>query len=418
MNLRLCTVLVVFVFSLLFSIQFVILANGDVVNNYPYISPDGFDWYTQGLYITKLLNGAVLPELPVLRPPVFVLVTAADNIAGGHGFVLAMVLGIAILSSYYFTLKIIDTANSGQYRNSWYLVPLAIGTTIYPMNFFKPYLLSDGLAVAISLASVHLLVRYDAEHSTRILVISVSVAVLAGLTQTYALIPFATACLAGALIYYQSNRGKSYSLMWALFATAAIFALLTFLWRWVIPHASTPQNFELLKLNTNMFGFYFQTWGYYFLPFILFFLIYRRFKFVWSATNLVMIVVTVVLLLMASLCLIYQWPEARFTYYLWPWLMILIFTATRLETIRGVYLVSTLLFLLVLVVPANYWVPSWPSMRVSISHNWVGEYFMAKPTDRKLNICRNECKDSNEFLKNSDPYVNSTLKIYNQIKGL
>ena len=65
MNLRLPVTLVVFLFSLMFAIQIVVLANGDIVNNYPYISPDGFDWYMQGVYLDKVLSGATLPELPV-----------------------------------------------------------------------------------------------------------------------------------------------------------------------------------------------------------------------------------------------------------------------------------------------------------------------------------------------------------------
>jgi len=46
------------------------------------------------------------------------------------------------------------------------------------------------------------------------------------------------------------------------------------------------------------------------------------------------------------------------------------------------------------------------------------DYFDASPIDRNFNTCGNDCNGKNEFLNNSDPYVNSTVKIYNEIKGL
>src|SRR3989339_1345220 len=190
MNLRLFTTIFVVLFATNFGAQFVFLAHGDVINNYPFISPDGFDWYTEGIYLTQFFSGVTLPELPVLRPPLFVFLTALDFILGNKGFVIAIVYAFSIFCTYFCSLKLVDVMHGRAEKNSWYIVPLAISATIYPLNFFKPFLLADSLAVALSLASVLLLVKHYTSSEKHHLALSSTLAILAGLTQTYALIPF------------------------------------------------------------------------------------------------------------------------------------------------------------------------------------------------------------------------------------
>jgi hypothetical protein len=418
MNLRLYATIFALAFSLLYGIEFVYLAHGDVLNHYPYISPDGFDWYMEGVYLVKLLGGGSLPDLPVLRPPLFVFVTAADYLAGNLGLVVAFVLGLAIFCTYFFSLKIIDSVYGRAERNAWYLVPLAIGTTVYSLNFFKPFLLADGLSVALALASVYLLIVYHTGSKLHLLVLSVVVAVIAGMTQTYALIPYLVICGMGTLLYFGENKSRAIKYLGAAIAVSFLFVSLTALWRWVMPHGMTPSNFDLLKLSTGMFGFYVNTWSYYFFPLGMFFIIFRRYKIVFDFKNLVVVSTAVIVFLFVMLSFFYQWPEARFTYYFWPWLMILIFIIVQVQTRKGVYLLSVLMLMIVALAPDNYWSPSWKSVRVEVIHNWVGNYFSATSVDRKLDSCGSDCEGKNEFLKNSDPYINSTVKIYNKIKGL
>lgn len=417
-NVRLYATRFVFLFSLLFGFQFVYLAHGDVVNNYPYITQDGFDWYMEGVYLAKLFSGASLPELPVLRPPLFVFLTAADYVAGGRGLILAIFYAVALFYTYFISLKIIDSAHEGGTRNSWYLVPLAIGTTVYPLNFIKPFLLADSLAVALSLFSVLLLVKYHIEEKLPVLALSVGISVVAFMTQTYALIPYAVSCAAGVLMHLRSNKNKAIKFLLAIFTTSVLCILCTTLWNWVLPHGGTPKNFELLKLSTHMLGFYISTWSYYFFPFILFFLLFRRHQTVLNATNFVVLLSATVVLLFAVLCFFYQWREARFTYYFWPWLMILFFSGIRLKGLKNAFLLSMLMLMMAVSSPATYWDPSWRSVRFTVFHNWVGDYFSALPIDRKLNMCGDDCEGKNEFLNKSDSYVNETITIYNKIKGL
>ena len=417
MNLRLFATLFVALFAALFGVQFVYLANGDVINNYPFISPDGFDWYTQGIYVTQLLGGDSLPELPVLRPPFFVFITAVDFIFGNKGLVLAIAYGIATFYTYFFSLKLVDLVYEGGDKNSWYVVPLAISATIYPLNFFKPFLLADSLAVAMSLASVWLVIKHNTESKSHLLVLSGAVAILAGLTQTYALIPYLILCTISAFLHYRSDKKRTAQFIVSISLIVLIFILFTALWRSVLPHVTTPQNFDLLKFSTNMTGFYLSTWSYYFLPLILFFILFRSYHVAQSTMSIVVLLSVTLVLLFGALAYFYQWPDARFTFYLWPWLIILFFGIIRLNTNKASYLIAILMLIVVVLVPANYWEPSWKSIRVSISHNWVGGYFTASPTDRKLNDCKGgDCAGKNEFLNNSDVYVNSTINVYNQLR--
>ena len=99
-------------------------------------------------------------------------------------------------------------------------------------------------------------------------------------------------------------------------------------------------------------------------------------------------------------------------------MIILLFSAIRFESNKGAYFISAVFLLVVFIVPNNYWAPSWQSMRVTMFQNWIGNYFGSSPIDRKLNVCGDDCDGRNDFLNNSDPYVNNTVKIYNYIKGL
>jgi len=423
-TLRLFTTLCVLLFSIVFGIQFVRLSNGDVLNHYPFISSDGFDWYVEGIYLVKLIGGASLPDLPVLRPPLFVFVTAADYVAGSQGVFLAIVLGLAIFYTYFFSLKIVDSVCVSAEKNAWYIIPLAIGTTICPLNFFKPFLLADNLSVTLSLASVFCFIKYLVKSkmfgvsTAYLLGLSVIVAVIAGMTQTYALIPYLVLCGMCFLLHIRTNKNQAIKCLVAIMAVLFLFITFTALWRWTLPHGTTPENFSLLKLSTHMFGFYVNTWSYYFLPLVLFFMLFRRYQIVIDPRNIVVASSIAITFLLILLCFFYQWPEARFTYYLWPWLLILFFSIIRMQVNKGTYLISILMFLVIFLVPYNYWSPSWQSVRVRVIQNWLGNFFTALSVDRKLNDCGNNCACDNEFLKKSDRNVNSTVKIYIQIKGL
>ena len=418
LNLRSIATRCTLLFSLLFTVKFWYLGGGDVVSYYPYISPDGFDWYLEGAYLIKSLAGANLPALPVLRPPVFVLVTAADFIFGGGGLILGAIGGLTIFGAYYFVVKIIDTFFTEDGGDSWCAIPIAIGSCIYPLNFIKPFILADSLAMTLSLASVFALVRCYQKWQVRVLISSTILAALAGLTQTYALIPFLLASSLAIFYSFFDAKKRILEYFLALVSASAFFLLVTVAWRINIPHITTPENFTLLKLSGNMFNFYIKTWSFYFLPLILFFVFSKSYEVTCDFKKYVSAMSATLAAIFGLLCFFYQWPEARFTYYMWPWLMIFFFSSVRPQKKSGSKLIIVLMLILVVLVPTNYWEPSWDSIQPKLVRNWVGNYFTAVRVDRKFDLCGDDCVGKNDFLQNSDPYVNSTVKLYQQIKDL
>ena len=105
-------------FLLWFFARIVLLSSGNVLNNYPAISSDGYDWLTEGLYMKLLLKHAVATRvLPVLRPPVFVLVTTLDAFAGQGGYVIAAANALAWGATIICAWRLIDPSASRDIRD-------------------------------------------------------------------------------------------------------------------------------------------------------------------------------------------------------------------------------------------------------------------------------------------------------------
>lgn len=410
--------IVVAVYSILFGIHFIILSNGDVINSYPLITPDGFDWYTEGVYLVKLLSGdAGLPPLHALRPPTFVMVTALDYLFGGAGFVLAFVSSAATFGTYYLVNKIIDF----QYENvsgRWYAIPVVLATTVYPINYIKVYLLADPISVFFSLSASYFFIKYLRNNLTVNLFVSNTLFLIAGLTQTYGLIPLIVIYGLAFFIQLNQNKRKSITIILSGLFTTFLFVLLTYTWRSLIPHLTTPPNFDLLKLSVDMFGFYVGVWGYYLVPFLAYFLISRSVYLIKpSFDNVVGLGSVLIVLAFLLLLFFYQWPEARFTYYLWPWLLIAVFVniGLKVDYRKSVLWLSVIVILACIITPSNYWQPTSSSLEVDPSRNWLFTYFHSKPIDREINRCTPTC-ENNKFLMQSDSYVNTVINVYNQIK--
>lgn len=410
LNHRIISNLYILIFGLAFGIKFYSLCNGDVLNHYPLISPDGFDWYTEGTYLIKSFFEQNLPNLPVLRPPFFVLITLLDYLAGSKGIVLSILYSFSIVMTYFFMLWIIDKRCEVKNKNAWFLFPLAISVTVYPINFIKSYLLSDSIAVCLSLFSVFLLSEYIDKNKTYLLVMSSLIVLAGGLTQTYALLPYLIFIIIRIISVYKTNKTNAFMLIKNILFIFILFIFLLNLWWQTIEHDTIPNNFELLKFGFGMFGFYINTWGYYFLPFIIFLICgsYRKFKY--KKTKLVFLSSLTVSISFSLLCLFYQWPESRFTYYFWPWILIVFFSMViPNEDKSACSLLVVLMLIFSLLVPANPWQPTLKKLSFNYHQNWAVRYFKSEPVDRKLDKCSTPHCEGNEFLENSDQYVKSVI---------
>src|SRR5882762_5361958 len=167
------------------------LADGDFLNSYPFISPDGHDWIYQGAYLkTILTEGAdALPPLLMLRHPIFVLVSGLDFVLAHHGFVFAAALSAAFFVGGLFLVLIL---RDFKIRPSIILWAVLI-YILTPFSQLRFWVLSDGIAITFLHASTFYLLRYGEERRFKLLLAAVATALLGGWTQTYAIIP----CLLG-----------------------------------------------------------------------------------------------------------------------------------------------------------------------------------------------------------------------------
>jgi hypothetical protein len=400
----------VFIFAILFSIKFYVLSNGNVLNHYPFISPDGFDWYTEGIYLVHLIQGDKLQALPVLRPPIFVFITALDYIFGGSGLILSVFYFLSITMTFFFMLWIIDMGCSFKNKDPWLHFSLAIAVTLYPINFIKGYLLSDSIAVCLSLFSVFMLMKYFNENKKYLLFFSGFIALSAGLTQTYALLPYLVFIVFRLIFMYKKSKANVLALFTNLSIIFLAFFLVSFIWRHTLSHGSTPQNFELLHLGIAMLSFYMNTWGYYFLPLIIFLFSIKPYKAFLIKNQSIMLSSAAVTFTLAFLCFIYQWPEARFTYYFWPWALITLFLFVKLMNQKNSFiLLAPIMLITSFLVSPNPWQPSLRSLSLSYHKSWAINYFESQSVDRGLDNCNTTNCDGNEWLANSDQYVKSVI---------
>jgi len=418
-NRRLIFNLAVLIFGVAFGFKFYLLCNGDVLNHYPLISPDGFDWYTEGTYLFKGFFVENLPSLPVLRPPFFVFITFLDYLAGSRGLILAILFSLSIVMTYFFMLWIIDKGRVDKNKDTWFLFPLAISITIYPINFIKGYLLSDSIAVCLSLFSVFILIKYFDENKTYLLVISSLIALFAGLTQTYALLPYSIFIVMRLINVYKTNKLNSLVLITNLFFIFVVFIFLSYFWRHILNHDSTPQNFELLKLGFGMLGFYLNTWGYYFMPFAISFFAIKCHNNKPIKTQFVLLSSAAVTFILGFMCFIYQWPESRFTYYFWPWALIAFFLLMKpVDEGKASVLLGALMLFMTFLSPDSPWQPSLKSLSFNYHKPWVMSYFRSQSVDRGLINCDTANCEGNEFLSNSDQYIKSVININLRLKEI
>lgn len=101
------------------------LSNGYVINQYPFISPDGFDWITEGLYLSEAMKGNLYEGvLPVARPPFFVFITAIDSLLGQTGTFIWLMNSIAFFVTGYLGLLLIKYKEQSNWFNTIFLIAI------------------------------------------------------------------------------------------------------------------------------------------------------------------------------------------------------------------------------------------------------------------------------------------------------
>ena len=382
-------------FSIAFGLKQILLADGDVIKHFPGIGYDGLDWYTEGAFFVNWLVADPPLPLPMLRPPIFVLVCALDNFLGHAGYVLGVVNGACIFISYFFLKKIVKALKINSQISSLYALPIAIGITLHPLNYFKTYIsFSDNLATTLSIVAFYYFLQYwsSGARSQKTLLISLTIYLISGLTQTYGLMSL----LIGTAIFTLTHRDQHKLYIPALLgsiATVLLYLAIKQYWATLLPHETTAYNFGLLKLNLNMLSFYINTWTIFFftLPLILILTTKNGLK---EALRPLAITVPLTALTILTLAFFYQMSEARYTSFALPWILATICIAIDIKKLK-IIIASILIALPIVAVPANYWIPTIQSVRIHESYrwNWLFDYWNAKSVNFSIQACEIECGD-------------------------
>lgn len=414
-------IIILSVLSLAYFFKLLILSNGYMINQYPFISPDGFDWITEGLYLSEAIKGNVFDGvLPVARPPFFVFITAIDAFFGQTGIVIWLVNSIAFFVTGYIGLLLIGYKN----RTNWFNAIFIIALLLAPINYVRIWMLSDGITVALSLLTVYYLQKYQNYNFKQITVGALLIAI-SGSSQIYGLmIPL----IYLGIFFLFAVKNKQFSIIkQILFITtlALIFyAIVNYAWFQFIPHDMTPKNFVLLQLSLDMFWFYFHTWGFYFFPFIPLFLLIRLLTKEEYVRDILLLSLWVGVIIFMTLCFVYQWQESRFTFMFWSILVIAIFRSSiylkQQQEIFRIQIYTIVSFLIIfqsfLISIPNEWRPDLKNVSISPA-TWIGTFVVAKPIDRFE--LKNQCGSVHSFCSDAivhgDGYVQSVINIYKKL---
>jgi hypothetical protein len=394
---------------------------GDFINSYPYLSPDGFDYIYEGLALKQLFYGLNNAPWPILRNPGYVIVTFVDSLLNANGKVIIGVQGLAI-----FTMLVSVAWIAKRYGySSIVILSCLFGLSFMPLGYIYFWVLSDTLCTALMMASLALLIYFNDSQKTIFLILAFVFSLVAGLTQTYGMIPFVILTILLFLDYMVFNNVLRWKLLAAGIINIIIWFILQKIWEALIPHISRPQNFDLLHIGTGMASFYFNVWGFALLPLLPVILI-TIVKSIWFGIDLqaMWLKLCMVVLFFTSITFCYQWQESRFTFIYIPLVFILIFSILPKKSLfrnyswRGwaIVISSTIYGLLGLMVsPANYWKPELSTLRVAPFETWISKAWLALPNDR-FQLEKN-CNNLNAFceqaqITTTEPYENMILTAY------
>ena len=422
------------------------MTDGNLFNSYPFISDDGFDWITQGLAFNQLITGQDATEWPILRSPVFVMLSAIDQVLGSRGFVIILTQALAVASISSLVIGFARKHGFGL------IASLLVGIAVYLSisSYFHLWILSDSLASCImafsAVAAIQRLNAYEAADAPNLpkqstLVAPIALAIAAGLTQTYGLIPILVIggiYTAGSIVRLQSSRVLKPAIIMMVTASVFVFGGKA-LWAAMIPHGQQPAQFSLLKFDLSMMDFYIHVWPLFFGVFLptaitaVYFRIKGRQLYSFELLSLLGVCCS-----FAALSVLYHWADARFTFIYFPiaWLALISLCSLRAHTdgneaatssilpfrhgVLNTALAGTALSAIsigLFFAPSNFWEPKLENTRVSFNDSWIMQALDELPRDRynlasmcgsRTNICEAAAYDT--------PWSKYTIIIFAEYK--
>lgn len=437
--------LLVLLYGALISNKFIAESQGSLLDFYQNISPDGYDWISQGDQLSNyLFRSAQLTQVPLLRDPGFTFTLAVDHLLGGNGVVLGLVQGACFVAIngaiLYLASRMANLTEphgkAARLANNLFCCALILGN---PLNWVFSWVLAEPLAVLASLIPLILLIRNSQSWlDPKTWLFAGVIAGFSTLIQTYAFLPFACATAVGILERCSFNPKKPSIQLPLPTALSFIVCLLISAgskaaWRALIPHESVPASFSLLRVSPNMINFYWHTWTFVFLlPLIV--LLCCLLRHTWllirkpalrhlqqnpsdanrhrsRVTKLVIVTIAT----LGTLCLFYQWEESRFSFLIYPYLFALTIAAfqklsasilSAKARLLAFLLYGLLSFALIYRLESgNIWQPSLSDASLRIME-------LPQPSESESRNLRCELLDSSSSFKDStakDPYLSNII---------
>jgi hypothetical protein len=301
---------------------------GDVLNSYPFITLDGFDWLLDGTGVAARLGGNRHIDLPVLRNPVYVLSIAADTALGGAGRLLLAVHAAAFFFEILLLLGICELLRTDPRLQL--AMPALLGLSA--LAGFRFAIFPDDVAITFMLASFAAVLLWRRSGRRSWLLAAGLASVCGALTQEYAAMPL----LVAVLFYSWQAWRRRARLPLDLLATCALsglaFLALNQAWKAAVPHRFerdiwAPFTTTIIR-PALLLKFDFLLWLHVFWPLAA--VLAAAAALVWKGrgTRLqreasALLAATVAAFMV--LILAYRWPDARYTYVVIP--LVLLFCA-------------------------------------------------------------------------------------------
>jgi hypothetical protein len=366
-------------------------AAGLLLNNYPFMTSDSFDWILEGLFLARAITGD-RPErpLPAGRNPVFVVVMTLDALLGQRGLVFALVTATAV-----FFIGWLLVAHLGRFRHpAGAAAAFLVITFLAQVNNLHPYILADLSCTALSVGAFLAVLR--ATQATagqwRWAAGAAVLTALAGLTQEYGILTPAVAAAVAGITALRRGRRDAAGLGVGLLITAAIAIVAGYaLWYGLLPHEGRRNPWGYLGPAPSLVRFYLEVWAYVMLPLVPLVAVIRRADLRRAGADAMTMAAGGSVLAFVGLCLIYNWPSTRYTAFFWPYLVLALFrtigsgpeaAAPRRAVVAAYAAGALVLIQTLLVTPAVPELPRFRSLALDPGRSWLVQFVRAEPVDR------------------------------------
>ncbi|MBV8201201.1 MAG: hypothetical protein JOZ15_11315 [Acidobacteria bacterium] len=299
---------------------------GDVLNSYPFVTLDGFDWLLEGAGVAAVLSGNRHIDLPLLRNPLYVLAIAADAAGGGTGRLLLAIHAVAFFCQSLLLFGICEVL--GTERRLQLAMPALLGLSA--LGGFRFAIFPDDLALVFLLASLAAILLWRRGGRRAWLIAAGLAAVCGALTQEYAAMPLAMAAFFYSWLAWRRRGSFPFGLLVTCAASGLAYLALDRAWSAVVPYRYdrnvwAPFTTTIIR-PALVLKFDLLLWLHVFWPLTAVLaaaavLVRRGTRLRREASALLAATIAAFM----ALILAYRWPDARYTYILIP--LVLLFCA-------------------------------------------------------------------------------------------